>query len=167
MVVNKKLLHQHILQALVDVKIAAFKSAQTAHDNATHTENVADNKYDTLALEEAYLAFGQTQRVLQCDEDIETFKALNIIDFEEDDEIKIGALIELEDQKSKNISVYFLSPCCGGVKLKIDEMHITLITATAPLGKLLLGKQVDDEICLNVESAIQSNPQRLSILNIY
>ena len=163
---NKFKLHQSILHALESVKIAAFESAQTAHNNATHTENIADNKYGTLALEEAYLAFGQTQRVIECDENIETFKALKVIDFAQDDEIKLGALICVETNNSIPHAYYFLSPCSGGVKFMFDGLDITLITPTAPLGKLLLGKQADDEIVLNVVSALNTGEQVMTVLQV-
>ena len=39
------------------------KSAEIAHDDATHEESRAENKYDTRGLESSYLAGAQMERV--------------------------------------------------------------------------------------------------------
>ena len=62
---NKKLLQKHILTALETNHQTAISATQQAHDTATHEENIAENKYDTLGLEAAYLAHGQAQRQAQ------------------------------------------------------------------------------------------------------
>jgi hypothetical protein len=60
---NKHTVHQLILDKLrVDLDIAE-RAAQTAYETATHEENIAENKYDTLGLEASYLAAGQAKRV--------------------------------------------------------------------------------------------------------
>ena len=60
---NKHAVHQLILEKLsVDLDIAQ-RAAQTAYETATHEENIAENKYDTLGLEASYLAAGQAKRV--------------------------------------------------------------------------------------------------------
>jgi hypothetical protein len=41
----------------------AVAASQQAHDSATHSKNIAANKYDTLAVEAAYLAHGQSMRI--------------------------------------------------------------------------------------------------------
>ena len=48
---NKKIVHQLILDKLrVDLDIAE-RAAQIAYEPPTHAENIAENKYDTLGLE--------------------------------------------------------------------------------------------------------------------
>ena len=60
---NKHAVHQLVLEKLsVDLDIAQ-RAAQTAYETATHEENIAENKYDTLGLEASYLAAGQAKRV--------------------------------------------------------------------------------------------------------
>ena len=63
MTMNKQTVHQLILDKLkIDLDIAE-RAAQTAYETATHEENIAENKYDTLGLEASYLAAGQARRV--------------------------------------------------------------------------------------------------------
>lgn len=48
---NKQSVCQLILQQLRDDLEVAVRAAQTAYETATHEENIAENKYDTLGLE--------------------------------------------------------------------------------------------------------------------
>ncbi|RZA05588.1 MAG: transcription elongation factor GreAB, partial [Proteobacteria bacterium] len=60
---NKHAVLQLVLEKLsADLDIAQ-RAAQTAYETATHEENIAENKYDTLGLEASYLAAGQARRV--------------------------------------------------------------------------------------------------------
>ncbi|WP_422380096.1 transcription elongation factor GreAB [Marinicellulosiphila megalodicopiae] len=139
----------------------AFNSAQIAHDTATHKENIAENKYDTLGLEAAYLAYGQTQRVIECDQDIQLFENLKVKNFEEDTSINIGALVVL--QYDESIQLLFISPCAGGAKIQYCDQEISLVTTTSPIGKQLLGKYKDDEIEL-VINGIKQTKQIIEVI---
>ena len=59
---DKLLLQQQVLERLAEDLLQAEQAARAAHKTATHEENVAENKYDTLGLEAAYLATGQARR---------------------------------------------------------------------------------------------------------
>ena len=51
--------------ALLEVQYqTAIDAAKEAHSTATDDETIAENKYDTFALEASYLAHGQSQRVI-------------------------------------------------------------------------------------------------------
>ncbi|KPC57834.1 Uncharacterized protein AC509_2176 [Pseudomonas amygdali pv. morsprunorum] len=51
---NKQDVLQSIIDKLeIDLDIAQ-RAAQTAYETATHEENIAENKYDTLGLEASY-----------------------------------------------------------------------------------------------------------------
>ena len=60
---DKKTLLRLITEKLAAVLEVAVRAAQTAHETATHEENGAEKMYDTLGLEAAYLAAGQSRRV--------------------------------------------------------------------------------------------------------
>lgn len=59
---DKLLLRQQVLGRLAEDLLRVEQAAQIAHEAATHEENIAENKYDTLGLEAAYLATGQARR---------------------------------------------------------------------------------------------------------
>jgi hypothetical protein len=73
---NKTLLLEQIVAVLEAAYESAVEAANQARDTATNGENVAENKYDTLGLEAAYLAHGQSQRAVDLKIEIAAFKNL-------------------------------------------------------------------------------------------
>ena len=59
---NKAQLHDLILNALQGLVDNAQAAVDRAYEAATHEENIAENKYDTLGLEASYLTQGQSRR---------------------------------------------------------------------------------------------------------
>lgn len=147
--INKILLLDRIINALETLYQDAFNAAMRAYDTATDNENEAENKYDTLGLEAAYLAHGQSRRVAECEADLNTFKKLKEIEADSSKIIKIGSLIYLVDNDDKKL-VLFLSPVAGGLNVTFEETNIAIVTPAAPLGNALLGRFVDDEFELKL-----------------
>lgn len=142
---DKSELLKVIIKKLESVHQGAVDAAQRAYDTATDEENEAENKYDTLGLEASYLAHGQVQRVKECEADLIKFKQItNKISLSKAP-ISIGSLVCIEDEKS-NVKWVFLSPVAGGLKVSFSDIEISLLTSSAPLGKLLMSKILGDEI---------------------
>ncbi|HHA19028.1 MAG TPA: transcription elongation factor, partial [Methylophaga sp.] len=133
---NKSLLLKHIVEKLDAIHQGAINAAMQAYNTATHEENVAENKYDTLGLGAAYLAQGQSQRVAECEADLTEFKKLPATVFSSYSPIDIDALVCLKDELGASQTL-FLGPAAGGLKLSFDQKWITLITLSAPLGATL------------------------------
>jgi transcription elongation GreA/GreB family factor len=140
----KKRLIDHLILALEATYQTALTAAKRAHSTATDKANVAENKYDTLALEAAYLAEGHANRAVECRVDLETVKNQTALDYSPDDAIAVGAFVRLIDHDKKSLSL-FLAPVSGGLKFVFEEQTIVVITPSSPLGKQLLGKYLDDE----------------------
>jgi transcription elongation GreA/GreB family factor len=144
---NKEKLIAQLILALQDNYQTALSAAKKAHSTATDKANIAENKYDTLGLEAAYLAEGHANRSIQCKADLNTVKNLSLTEYDNDDAISLGAYVKLVDQHQTSLYL-FLAPVSGGVKFVYNEKTIIVITQSSPLGKLLFGKYVDDEITL-------------------
>ncbi|MEZ8092595.1 GreA/GreB family elongation factor [Photobacterium swingsii] len=148
---DKQLLHTRILQQLQIVHQGAVEAAQRAYDTATNDENVAENQYDTLALEASYLAHGQSQRVAECLADIQAFTALDLHNEQASEQVVLGSLVQLIDEDDNTRWVFF-GPSAGGMKIMMrcdesqQESEVVIITPTSPLGEELLNRQVDDEV---------------------
>lgn len=146
---KKNLIH-HLIVALEAIYQTALTAANRAHSTATDKANIAENKYDTLGLEAAYLAEGHANRASECKADIDTVKNLTVRDYSIDDEIAVGALVSLVDQDEKAL-LLFLAPVSGGIKFEFDSQSILVITQSSPLGKQLLGKFMDDEFEIGID----------------
>ncbi|MFY1664277.1 GreA/GreB family elongation factor [Pseudomonas sp. Pseu.R1] len=152
---NKQQVLQRIIERLqIDLDVA-IRAAQTAYETATHEENIAENKYDTLGLEASYLAAGQARRVEEIRQALALYQHLTLRPFDEDRGIQPGDLIVLESA-SGNEQWLFLGPDAAGLKVQVDDRLITVITARAPLGQNLLSKLDGDEVQIVVNGAQQS-----------
>lgn len=151
---NKTAVYRLMLEKLeIDLDVLQ-RAAQTAYEAATHEENVAENKYDTLGLEASYLATGQARRVEEIRQALKNSQAMTLAPFSAALGIQVGALIHLEAENGSE-QWLFLAPDAAGLKLNLDGEAVTVITARSPLGAALLGKQHDDEVLINVGAMAQ------------
>lgn len=145
---NKKLIINEFIKIFKNEVQQAELAATQAHLAATDDQSIAETQYDTLAIESAYLAEGQSRRVEELKRIIELILAIPVIPFSTEDKIALGALIQTNDMKKNEWLL--LSSCGGGYKVVFDKANISLVTAGSPLGKALISSYVDDEITFNV-----------------
>lgn len=153
---NKHAVLQLILEKLsVDLDIAQ-RAAQTAYETATHEENIAENKYDTLGLEASYLAAGQAKRVEEIKQSLTLCQnlQLQLRAYDVQRGIEVGALVGLEDENGRQ-QWLFLAPDAAGLKVEVVGQPVTVITPRSPLGNSLLGKFEGDEVEILVAGARQ------------
>ena len=144
---NKELILNKIIALLTENLKILTEAARTAHAAATHEECLPDNKYDTTGLEASYVAQGQANRAQDIRHALETYKALVAKPFGEETPIRLTALVCLEDRNG-NCRKVFLGPEAGGLKLIDGEEEYIVVTPESPLGKALLGRVCDDEVCV-------------------
>jgi len=133
-----------IIQQLERECSTAIIASEEAHASATHSENVADNKYDTLATEAAYLAHGQSLRIAQLQEMIYIYRRFKCPEFNQQSVIALGALVTLEGD-SGELQRVFIGPGAGGLKFEAHAMSIRVISNVTPLAEALLNKELHDE----------------------
>ncbi|MGC1329402.1 MULTISPECIES: GreA/GreB family elongation factor [unclassified Pseudomonas] len=151
---NKHALRQLIVDRLAEDFDVLQRAAQTAYETATHEENVAENKYDTLGLEASYLATGQARRMEEIRQALSLYQQLALRDYDHPQGIQIGALVALEAENGQ-VQWLFLGPEAAGLKITLGERLITVITPRSPLGQSLLGKFEDEDISLTVAGVRQ------------
>jgi len=154
MTMNKHAVHTLVLEKLsLDLDIAQ-RAAQTAYETATHEENIAENKYDTLGLEASYLAAGQAKRVEEIKQALLLCQNMPLRAYDDQRGIEIGALLGLEDENGRQ-QWLFLAPDAAGLKVDVVGQPVTVITPRSPLGKSLVGKFEGDEVEILVAGARQ------------
>lgn len=120
------------------------KAAYEAHAAATDPGSKAEGKYDTRSLEASYLAAGQARQVDELAAALRTFEALTLPDFETDDVIDAGALVEAE--LNGETAYFLLVPTSGGLVISHEGMEITLLTPESPLYRKLLGMRSGESL---------------------
>ena len=159
---DKLLLQQQVLERLAEDLLQAEQALQVAHDTATHEENVAENKYDTLGLEAAYLATGQARRVEAIRQAMAHWRQFRPRPYDASKGIQLGALVCLVDSDDKQQQL-FLGPEGGSMKLVCGAQLVQVISSEAPLGKAMLGKCEGDEVALQT-APIQ---QQFEVLRVH
>lgn len=144
---DKSLLLQQVLERLAVDLLQTEQAARVAHETATHEENIAENKYDTLGLEAAYLATGQARRAQAIRQAMANWRQFRPRPYDPNQGIQLGALICLVDADGKQ-QHFFLGPPGGSMKLLGGAQPVQVISCEAPLGKALLGKCEGDEVSL-------------------
>ncbi|MFT6435009.1 MAG: transcription elongation GreA/GreB family factor [Candidatus Azotimanducaceae bacterium] len=145
---NKAILCAVIVDQLEVAVNSASAAADQARDTATDKQNVAENKYDTLGLEAAYLAHGQSERVVQLTKALDDFRELQKR-IQPHALVEIGSLVSLQDD-SGSARYVFIGPAAGGHMVTFENLDITVITASSPLGQSLMTLSVDDEVVTGV-----------------
>ncbi|MDH1263038.1 GreA/GreB family elongation factor [Pseudomonas sp. GD03944] len=151
---DKSQLHHLIIETLRADLANAERAALTAYETATHEENIAENKYDTLGLEASYLAAGQARRVEEIRQALSTWQHLVLRTFDEQQGIQLSALVWLADAEGDE-QCLFLGPHGAGMKVSLEGQDIRVISPRAPLGQALLGSREGDEVSVQVAGRVQ------------
>ncbi|RYG13197.1 MAG: transcription elongation factor GreAB [Burkholderiales bacterium] len=146
---DKFLLQQQVLEHLAEDLLQAEEAMRAAHEVATHEENIAENKYDTLGLEAAYLATGQARRADGIRQAIANWRQFRPAPYDARKGIQLGALVCLVDSCEVQ-QRFLLGPAGGSMKLGTGPELVQVISSAAPLGMALLGKCEGDEVSIQV-----------------
>jgi hypothetical protein len=141
---NKRAIVKKIIAKLNEDMAMSMKAARTAHEEATHEQSKAEDKYDTRGLEAAYLAGGQARQAAETEKAIALYGSLFLRRFGAEDPIDLSALVEVESEGER--IHYFLGPVSGGLEITQDEKSVLVITPPAPLGQNLIGKKQGDRV---------------------
>ena len=158
---DKFLLRQQVLERLAEDLLQAEQALRAAHETATHEENIAENKYDTLGLEASYLATGQARRAGAIRQAMANWRQFRPSPYDASQGIQLGALVCLVDSGGKQQQI-FLGPDGGSMKLVSGAQHVQVISSEAPLGKAMLGQCEGDAV------SIQAAPirQQFEVLRV-
>ncbi|ARN22505.1 GreA/GreB family elongation factor [Piscinibacter gummiphilus] len=146
---DKFLLQQQVLERLAEDLLQAEQAARVAHEMATHEENIAENKYDTLGLEAAYLATGQARRADAIRQAIAHWRQFRPLPYDASKGIQLGALVCLVGSDDREQQL-FLGPGGGSMKLTSGTQLVQVVSSDAPLGRAMLGKCEGDAVSIEV-----------------
>ena len=145
---NKAALIKKIIASL-DGELALFaKSARAAHEEATHEQSRAENKYDTRGLEASYLAHGQSRQAAETMQAKAEYQTLTPRAFTPEDGIDLSAVVELEGPHGS--AIYFIGPRAGGTEIVHQKKTLLVMTPQSPLGSALLGRKQGERLIIEI-----------------
>jgi transcription elongation GreA/GreB family factor len=153
-IMDKLLLQQQVLERLAEDLLQAESAMRAAHETATHEENIAENKYDTLGLEAAYLSTGQARRAEAIRQVMAHWHQFRPHPYDASKGIQLGALVCLVDADDKRQQL-FLGPNGGSMKLASGSEFVQVISSEAPLGRAMLGKCEGDQVSIQFAPTAQ------------
>lgn len=135
-----------IVRSILEKLREEFESRRAASKSTRSTgndsESKAENKYDTLSIEQNYLADGLAKQAQTAALAAAAYEKLRLQDFEPDEPIDLGALIEV--RFSNESEWFFLGPAAGGMEVTHEGRAITILTPESPLGSQLLDRKAGD-----------------------
>lgn len=153
-----------ILSQLIENVRQELEGLKKAYDS-THSLMTADDmksegKYDTRGIEAGYLAGAQKVRVEELEHDLQMLEEIKPREFSENEEVAIGALVELE--LNGHTKKYFVSPTAGGTMLEADGESILVISVFSPIGAEVLQLKAGDDF----ELETKGSPREYSIKSV-
>jgi transcription elongation GreA/GreB family factor len=124
-----------------DSRRAASKATRTSGNDA---ESKAENKYDTLSIEQNYLADGLAKQARIAAEAAAAYEKLPVRDFSPEETVDLGAVVEVAFVR--DTEWFFLGPAAGGIEVSHEGRTITVLTPESPLGSQLLDRKAGDTI---------------------
>ncbi len=136
------------LLAQLEAQLATARAAHaSAIEGAIDDEARPENDKDTRGLEQSYLARGHAQRVAELESALTAVEAMTTATSAR---VALGAVVTVDEDDDDRERTLYVAPHGGGLVLDGD---ITVVTPTSPMGRALLGKQVDDECELHAGGA--------------
>lgn len=143
---DKARLHTAIIEKISVELETITRAALMAREEATHEESKAENQYDMHAQEAAYLAEGQARLAAELNENLNLYRGLQVTHWVPGTPIGIGAVVTLES--AQRTARYFVGPRSGGLEIAVDGEDITVVTPASPLGRQLVGANINTMVQL-------------------
>lgn len=150
---NASLKEQLLVALRADLTVLE-KAQAAAREGATHEEAKPENDKDTRAVEAAYLAGAQAERVRDLERTSASLASLDLKSFGAADRISSAALVELDADGARHW--YFLVPQGGGLRATVAGVEVQVITPQSALGRELLGKTLGDVVEVRLQQKLRS-----------
>ena len=136
---NKRAAFKTVLEKFRQELKQQERAAGAAREGASGDEVSSESKYDTRATEASYLARGHAMQYEALIDDLRTLEAYRVPDYENDESIGTGALVEVSFGRERQH--YFILPRGGGIFVEFDGIEIAVLNPRSPLAKCLVGNK--------------------------
>lgn len=150
---NKSLIIQQLLSNVQNDLSLATEALESAKKFKFESDMKQEHKYDTRGIEAGYLSDGQAKRVEELQLELKLVEEIPLKNFLPDEEIGIGALLEIEFNKQKRL--YFLSTTSGGTMLNIEKQGVLVISVFSPIGSAVMGLKCGETFELETQSGVR------------
>ena len=140
---KNKIIERLIAKIKADIE-KQKKSYKAAKHASIDSPGRMQSRYDTMGVESAWVADGLAKAL---DEKKSYVARLETFPFNESsDRICLGSIVGISSNESPALEYFFILPVASGYELQENDLKITTLTPETPLGKILIGKEVGEEI---------------------
>ncbi len=158
----KKEIFMILARRAQDMADRAREGRDDAQREANSHVGAMESRYDTFKEEAQYLAGAQQKRLQEI-----TAAAIKINEITNNDHlmrgefsrVSIGCLVTVFDEQRDAEKKMVVSPVLGGEKIQWGDVEFVVVTPESPIGKLLIGRAIDDE--MNVTIAKRNQTYRI------
>jgi transcription elongation GreA/GreB family factor len=141
---DKRALTRSVIAQLEQELARQTEAAQVSRGEATDGESKAEGKFDMRSQSAAYLAAGQARLAAEIAGALAGWRVLAPGAFPPGQAIAVGALVILEAEGRQ--AAYLVGPHSGGLEARDGEASATVVTASSPLGRQLVGRRAGDTV---------------------
>ncbi len=138
------------------------RSAQAAHEAATHEESRSEDSHDTRSIEAGYLAGAQAARAAELKKLLVVFRDLPVREWGPADLISAGALVQAE-LDGKPGWFFLVGAGAAGMHIEMAGQKVQVVTVQSPLGEALVGRRAGESS--EIES--QKGSTEVDILGVH
>lgn len=150
---KENLLSQIVTRLEADYK-ALLQAVETTKAEVIDDDDDCENPGDSSESDAASAAQKKEAQAQELQRALETFRELNMQNYDEQTPICLTALVSLVDVRGRSRQV-FLGPAAGGLRFKADGGEVMIVTPASSLGRQLVGKQCGDLIELDGATLIE------------
>lgn len=143
---HKQQVLQQLIQQLERTSGIVAKAAERTRQEAITAEGRMQTRYGSEKEETGYLADGLSQRNQEIQKGIDLLRSFTLPQISH--RVERGCLVRLADERGEP-NDYFILPYGGGESLATEYGEITVLSPTAPLGRLILNKTKGDRLPFN------------------
>lgn len=140
-----------LIRQVEHMALRAESARSDAQERANEHAGKIESRFDTFREEAQYLAYGQGLRREELLTALGHCRRLldamhEYCRFEP--QVRQGLVVRLSSEFDE-VRFYLLAPAGAGLRLQIAGLEILVVSASAPVGKALLGREVGDTLLLN------------------
>jgi len=151
---DKRFLIEQLAEQLRASASVARKAGLAAEEEARDGATAAEKRENArVSQENGGLARGQAQRAQKVMAEMAVLETFRPAPLAKGAAIRLGAVVEVEDEEEGVGRTFFLAPVGAGTELTgpDGDGFLSVVTPQSPIGKAVLGRKVGESIDVTVE----------------
>lgn len=155
---NKTELFRRIEESIKKEIARTEKARKDSQDDANKHKGKMASRYDTFKEEAQYMASAYEARLAELSSSLILVQGLleNIQTVQTTKSVRVGSVVFLQSEGGEK-NCYLLAPAGGGIQFMTEDIEISVVTPSSPIGRALLGKKIGDKIKIQTQDGANAH----------